>query len=74
MHSGDLTREQVEKLHERIAPMSTYLYQLQTQMDERDFSHADRLYWEVVSARYATQLLVDHLHRIRCGPSYGGKE
>jgi hypothetical protein len=40
-------------------------------MDERQFSHADSLYQEVAAARYSLQLLVDHLHRIRCGPSYG---
>lgn len=38
MHSGDLSREQAEKLHDRIAPLATYLYELQTRMDERDLS------------------------------------
>jgi hypothetical protein len=28
----------------------------------------------VKSARYAVQLLVKDLHRMACGPSYGGKK
>jgi len=73
MHSGDLTREQAEKLHERLRPMFNYLSDLQARMDERGFSPADRLYQEVQAARSTMQLLVDHLHRIRCGHAYGGK-
>jgi hypothetical protein len=41
-------------------------------MDERQFSKVDSLYHEVATARYTLQLLVDHLHRLRCGPGYGG--
>jgi hypothetical protein len=72
MHSGDLTREQADKLHERLQPMHSYLVELQTRMEKREFSRADKLYWQVVAARYTLQRLVDDLHRIRCGPSYGG--
>jgi hypothetical protein len=73
MHSGDRTREQAEKLHERVRPMFSYLADLQKRMDERGFGSSDRLYQEVQAARSTMQLLVDHLHRIRCGSSYGGK-
>lgn len=73
MHSGDLSRDQAEKLHEQLSPAFSYLAALQRRMDERGFSPADRLYQEVQAARSTMQLLVDHLHRIRCGPSYGGK-
>jgi hypothetical protein len=38
----------------------------------REFSQADSVYHEVAAARYKMQLLVDHLHRIRCGPGCGG--
>jgi hypothetical protein len=41
-------------------------------MDEREFSQADQLYHSVAAARYTMQLLISHLHRIRCGPGYGG--
>ena len=71
MHSGDLTREQAEKLHERLQPAFRYLADLQRRMDERGFSQSDRLYQEVQATRCTMQLLVDHLHRIRCG-RYGG--
>jgi hypothetical protein len=70
MRSGDLTAEQVEKLHERLRPMFSYLVNLPTRTEQRQFSRADRLYQEVAAARYAMQLLVDDLHRIRCGPAY----
>jgi hypothetical protein len=73
MHSGDLTREQAERLHARIYPAFSYLADLQKRMDERGFSPSDRLYQEVQAARSTMHLLVDHLHRSRCGPSYGGK-
>jgi hypothetical protein len=72
MHSGDLTREQAEILHERLRPTASYLSELQERTDKRQFSHADRLYWEVAAAQYAMQILVDDLHRLRCGPSYPG--
>jgi len=74
MHSGDVKREQVEQLHERLRPMLEYLAELQERLDKRQFSHADRLYWEVAAARYAMQILVEDVHRIRCGPSYPGHD
>ena len=52
--------------------MAHYLAELQHRMESDDFSRADYLYWEAVNARYAVQLLADHLHRLRCGPSYPG--
>jgi hypothetical protein len=73
MHSGDLTREQVERLHDRLRPMFSYLVDLQTRMEQRQFSRADRLYQEVAATRYAMQLFVAAVHRIRCGPSYRGE-
>jgi hypothetical protein len=74
MHSGDLTSEQADKIHAQLQPAFSYLAKLQSRMDERQFSKADQLYHEVAAARYTLQLLVDHLHRIRCGPGYiGGK-
>jgi len=72
MHSGDLTPKQVDELHDHVAQAHAYLAALHRRMEEREFSHADRLYWEVSNARYALQILADHLHRLRCGPSYGG--
>jgi len=72
MHSGDLTSEQLDALQARIKPMAHYLAELQDRMESVDFSRADHLYWEAVNARYAVQLLADHLHRLRCGPSYPG--
>jgi hypothetical protein len=74
MHAGDLTDKQLEELLARIAPMSHYLGSLQERMDKVGFSPADRLYWEVVSSRHAVMLLADHLHKLRCGPSYPGGE
>jgi hypothetical protein len=41
-------------------------------MHQRQFSQADQLYREVAAARYTMQLLIRHLHRMRCGPGYGG--
>ena len=72
MHAGQLTQEQLDKLHERLRPASRYLFEVQNRMDELDFSKADRLYKEVLAARYSLQLLIEHLHALRCGPSYGG--
>jgi hypothetical protein len=72
MHSGDLSAKQLDELLTRIAPMSHYLGSLQERMDKVGFSRADRLYWEVANARYAAQLLADHIHKLRCGPSYPG--
>jgi len=72
MHSGDLTDQQLDALFARIAPMSHYLGELENRMDAVGFSRADRLYWEVTNARYAAMLLADHLHKLRCGPSYPG--
>jgi len=46
--------------------------ELQNQMDAVEFSHSDRLYWELANARYVMQLLVEALHRIRCEPWYPG--
>jgi hypothetical protein len=72
MHSGDLTSDQADKIHSRLRPAFSYLADLQSRMDERQFSKADSLYQEVAAARYPMQLLVDHLHRLRVAPSYPG--
>jgi len=72
MHAGDLTSQQIDALLARIVPMSHYLGELENRMNKVGFSHADRLYWEVVNARYTAMLLADHLHILRCGPSYPG--
>jgi hypothetical protein len=72
MHSGDVTREQADKLLERIRPMFHYLSKLQKRMEERGFCDADRLLQQVKAARYALQLLEGDLQRIRCGPSFPG--
>ena len=74
MHSGDLTSQQLDTLLAKIAPMSCYLGELENRMNKVGFSKGDRLYWEVVNARYSAMLLADHLHRLRCGPSYPGGE
>ena len=58
--------------HDRLRPLFSYLCDLQTRMDERGFSQADRLYQAVQGARVTMQLLVDHVHRLRCGNAYGG--
>jgi hypothetical protein len=64
MHSGDITRDQAVQLHEKLRPMFSYLAELQMRLDDREFSKADRFYHEVAAARYAMQLLVDHVHRM----------
>jgi len=74
MHAGDFTDKQLDALLAKIAPMSHYLGELQDRMNKVGFSKSDRLYWEVANARYAAMLLADHLHRLRCGPSYPGGE
>lgn len=74
MHSGTVTREQAEKLYSRLRPMLSYLAELQERMETREFSRADRLYKEVVAARYTMQLLTEDVHRIYCGPSYPGNK
>jgi len=71
---SDLTSSQVAELHKRIRPMLHYLAALERRMVERQFSGDDRLYLEVKTARNAVQLLVKDLHRLSCGPSYGGKK
>jgi hypothetical protein len=70
MDSRDLTSKQLKVLYERIRPMADYLAELQSRMDAREFSPADRLYKEVDATRATTQLLVDDLHRLWCGPGY----
>jgi hypothetical protein len=72
MDASDLTSSQLEELYLRIRPMFHYLASLQKRMEEKQFSPDDRLYLEVRSARYAMQLLAKDLHRLTCGPSYGG--
>jgi len=74
MEASDLTSSQADELHKRIRPMLDYLASLQRRMEERQFYGDDRLYLEVKAARYAVQLLVKDLHRLTCGPSYGGKK
>jgi hypothetical protein len=74
MDASDLTPTQAAKLHKRIRPMFEYLAAMQKRMDERQFYGDDRLYLEVRAARYAMQLLTKDLHRLACGPSYGGKK
>jgi len=70
VHSGDLSRDQLKVLYERLRPMSDYLGRLQRRMEDQQFSEADRLYREVVAAHYTAQQLVEELHRLWCGPSY----
>ena len=72
MDSRDLTTEQADELYQRLRPMFSYLVNLQSRMEQRQFDADDRLYLEVKAARYALQLLCDDVHRIVCGPSYGG--
>ena len=73
MHSGDLTREQIKVLYERIRPMADYLGHLQERMDATGFNPADRLYKEVAASRCAMELLFDDLHRLWVGPGYRGE-
>ena len=72
MDSRDLTTKQADELYQRLRPMFSYLVDLQTRMEQRQFDADDRLYLEVKAARYAMQLLCKDVHRIVCGPSYGG--
>jgi hypothetical protein len=51
--------------------MFSYLVDLQTRMEQRQFEADDRLFLEVKAARDAIQLLCKDLHRLVCGPSYG---
>ena len=74
MHSGDITRDQAVKLHEKLRPMFSYLAELQMRMDEREFTKADRLYHEVAAARYTMQLLVEDLHRMSTVGYMSGKQ
>ena len=74
MDASELTTSEVSELHERLRLMFHYLASLQKRMEERQFYGDDRLYLEVRTARYALQLHTKDLHRLACGPSYGGKK
>ena len=57
MDSRDLTTKQADELYQRLRPMFSYLVDLQSRMEQRQFDADDRLYLEVKAARYAMQLL-----------------
>jgi hypothetical protein len=74
MDSRDITSQQASEIYSHVRESLHYLASLQQRMDERQFSHEDRLYLEVQAARYAVKLLANDLHRMACGPSYGGDQ
>jgi hypothetical protein len=72
MHSGQLTREQIKTLFERLHPTLDYVAKLEQRMIDRGFSDGDRLLQEVRASRLNLQMLCEHLHRMWCGPGFGG--
>jgi hypothetical protein len=53
----DITQKQAEALHERLAPVSRYLYTLIQRMGQLGFEENDPLWRDVCAASYAMSTL-----------------
>ena len=73
MDSGDLTREQVEKVRDVLTPHVRYLHKLITRMDRRGFPLDDELYQAVLKAYDAMRSVYTTLHYLSCKSGVGRK-
>jgi hypothetical protein len=71
MGHGDLTREQLERLHATLFPKVNLLNQLERRMTRLGFPVNDPLYLAVVKAQSAAQELYVQVHYRSCSNGVG---
>ena len=71
MGHSDLTREQLERLHQTLFPAVNLLNQLERRMTRLGFLADDPLYVAIVKAQTAAQELYIQVHYLGCSSGVG---